>query len=106
MVNDVCECCSRARQCPMYGVFTPACLWCGARLFRRLGDLEPVVGARAVRQRRVTVLDDWERHGHSRTELRTLALGPDVPLAPLPGVPGPDASQAAPQPRKGRKGGG
>lgn len=101
MVNDVCECCSRARQCPMYGVFTPACLWCGARLFRRLGDLEPVVGARAVRQRRVTVLDDWERHGHSRTELRTLALGPDVPLAPLPGS---DAPTAAPEPRKGRKG--
>lgn len=100
MVNDVCECCSRARQCPMYGVFTPACLWCGARLFRRLGDLEPVVGARAVRQRRVTVLDDWERHGHSRTELRTLALGPDVPLEPLPGS---DAPTAAPEPRKVRK---
>lgn len=59
-----------------------------------------MVGQAAVKRRRQQVLDDWERYGHSRTELRTLALGPDVPLAPLPGS---DAPTAAPEPRKVRK---
>ena len=68
--------------------------------YKLMKDMAGVITQDPTPQTAMAVLDDWERHGHSRTELRTLALGPDVPLAPLPGS---DAPTAAPEPRKGRK---
>lgn len=92
-----CDCCAVARQVPGHPVYTPACLWCGARLFQALGSLVPFVGAAAVKRRRTAVLDDWERHGHSRAALRSMALAQDVPLAPLPGAV---EASAKPEPRR------
>lgn len=61
-------------------MYTPACIWCGARLIQSLGrksrPREEIV------ERRRTVLADWMAHGHSEAELRRLAKLDALPLAP------------------------
>jgi len=77
----MCDLCNIARLDPEHRMFCPACLWCGARLIQRLGTL--AIGATACRDRRRAVLADWMVHGHSETQLRSLARGA-LPLALAP----------------------
>ena len=60
--------------------YTPACLWCGARLIQALGKLRQP--REEIAERRRKVLADWMAHGHSEADLRELAKGEALPLAP------------------------
>jgi hypothetical protein len=81
-----CEDCDKARTAPLYRLYSPACLWCGARLINRLGSvLRP---SSEITERRRRVLKDWMDHGHEELRLRTLAKGSDCfapsgPVAPV-----------------------
>jgi hypothetical protein len=68
----------------MHSLFSPACLWCGARLIQRLGALPRTRQEIATRRR--AVLTDWMAYGHSEAELRSLAKGA-TPLAPASSKP-------------------
>lgn len=75
-----CECCTASRETGgLHRMYDPACLHCGARLVMQLGGL--LIGASEVKARRQAVLDDWERHGHSRQAMRELAKGTTLPIA-------------------------
>lgn len=70
-----CHECQRARetagQCTWY---SPACLWCGARLIQRLGTLQRPRDE--ITARRQKVLADWVAYGHADSSLRSLAKQP------------------------------
>lgn len=79
----MCPCCNDARNWPgtvAARTYTPACLWCGARLIQALGKLRRP--REEIAERRRKVLADWMAHGHSEAELRALAKGEALPLAP------------------------
>lgn len=61
-------------------MFSPSCLWCGARLIQRLGLLARPRDEIVARRR--TVLADWMAMGHAEDRLRALAKSPTPPLAP------------------------
>lgn len=69
-----CHRCAIARTFPEYNLFTPACIYCGARLIQRLGQLSRPPSEITARRR--AVLADWMAHGHSEQALRQLAKGP------------------------------
>jgi len=78
-----CKCCKDALEWPgtvAARTYTPACLWCGARLIQALGKLRRP--REEIAERRRKVLADWMAHGHSEAELRALAKGDALPLAP------------------------
>lgn len=56
-----------------YRLFNPLCKFCGARILQVLGTLD--TSAYEIKRRRVAMLDEWERFGHSRMEIRDLAKG-------------------------------
>lgn len=72
--------------------FNPACLWCGARLIRRLGTMPRP--ASEITARRQQALKDWMANGHSEQALRDLAKSGPAPLAP--------SSSASPSERRPR----
>ena len=84
-----CPCCNDALEWPgtvAARTYTPACLWCGARYIRLLPkqggiDGRPLTNPEVVEWRR-KVLADWIAHGHPEAELRALAKGEALPLAP------------------------
>lgn len=77
-----CECCDASRETSgLWPHFTPACLWCGARLIQRIGRMP--IPAIAARPRQRAVLDDWVAYGHADAELRRLAKLDELPLAPV-----------------------
>lgn len=79
-----CECCLAAREAPAHRMFSPACLWCGARLIQSLAGLRNAHNRREeIGERRRAVLSGWMAYGHDETELRRLAKGPR-PLEPEP----------------------
>jgi len=88
----MCSNCDTARQYPQHRWFDPACLWCGARIIQHLGTL-PMPASECTSRRRAN-LQIWLAHGHSETQIRTLAKGP-LSLAPLPSTPTTQAAPAA-----------
>lgn len=70
-----CECCEAAREAPAHNLYTPACLWCGARLIQALGRLHDRPRSEIAARRRA-VLTDWMAYGHEEAQLRALAKGP------------------------------
>lgn len=68
-----CECCNIARDFPQYRMFTPKCIYCGARLIQMLGRLP--IAASECSARRKAVLSDWVKYGHSEAEIRRLVKG-------------------------------
>lgn len=79
-----CTNCENARNWPgtvAARTYTPACLYCGARLIQALGKLRRP--REEIAERRRKVLADWMAHGHSEAELRRLAKLEALPLAEL-----------------------
>ena len=70
----ICQNCNTARQHSDYRMFTPACIYCGARLIQRIGLLP--IPASECSERRSKVLADWVAHGHSEKQIRELVKGP------------------------------
>lgn len=66
-----CDCCKAAQEAPAYRLYCPTCLWCGARLIRKLGTLPRTRDEITARRRQV--LQDWMSYGHEESELRRLA---------------------------------
>lgn len=76
-----CKDCQRARESDGgHTLYCPLCLWCGARLIRRIGRLQITQAESQARRRKV--LADWMDFGHTETDLRTLAKT-DLPLEPV-----------------------
>ena len=82
-----CECCQTAAQFPEYRMFTPKCIFCGARLIQLLGRLQIPVSECLDRRR--AVLKDWVQWGHSEAEIRSLVKGP-LAVEPPPSQSGPE----------------
>ena len=61
-------------------MFTPKCIYCGARLIQMLGRLQ--IPASECSARRRAVLSDWVKYGHSETEIRDLVKG-SMALGPV-----------------------
>lgn len=105
-MTPCCDCCEMARQWPGYRMYSPACLYCGARLIQAIGNLS--IPDNEVSRRRRAVLVDWVAHGHSEAQIRALALNaaPALPeiAPPPPAAPGPAQSSASgrPTPKKRR----
>ena len=55
-------------------MFTPKCIYCGARLIQMIGTLPIAVSAAS--ERRKVALSDWVKYGHSEAEIRRLVKGP------------------------------
>lgn len=93
-----CEFCEKARINPLHTFFSPACLWCGARLVARLRELKDLRPRGEIKTRQEKVLTDWEAYGHSRKQMLELSRGP-IPLSPT----GSDSSEASEPQSKGRR---
>ena len=91
----MCPDCKEATEHPSHRQYCPKCIYCGARLIKRIGAL--LSGDRVMKQQRMRkVLDDWKAHGHDESEIRRLVKeGPLV--EPLPVV------EEKPKPKKGKK---
>ena len=77
MCHD-CECARESKGA--YRLYTPACLWCGARLIQSIQKRPRPASEIAARCRQV--LNDWVAYGHSETQIRALAKAAAMPLAP------------------------
>ena len=89
-----CDCCQVAKEFPQYRWYDPACMWCGARLLRNLGQRP--ISREEVTQRRQRVLSDWMQYGHAESDLRAWAKRADC------FDPGPECSSES-EPRKTTK---
>lgn len=69
-----CPCCNIVRQNPTYPQFNLGCVYCGARLIQRLGQMQ--ISATECKVRRQAVLRDWVEFGHCEQQIRTLVAGP------------------------------
>lgn len=69
-----CPNCKTAKDFPAYRLFSPACMYCGARLIQSLSRL--TISASECKARRQAVLADWVAHGHSEQAIRSLVAGP------------------------------
>lgn len=69
-------------------MFSPACVWCGARLIQRIQALKGIRPKSEIVARCQKVLEDWKALGHSESRLRELAASGNVPLRPEPGREG------------------
>lgn len=76
-----CDCCDKAREWPGYRMYSPACLYCGARLIQAIGRLS--IPVTQVQQRRRAVLSDWIAHGHAEAQLRALAACQALAIGPV-----------------------
>lgn len=68
-----CTNCITARDFAAYRMYSPACIYCGARLIQRLA-LRDISNAECT-SRRKAVLADWVAWGHSEAEIRRLVKG-------------------------------
>ena len=77
-----CTSCQASRETQgLWNMHDPACLWCGARLIQKIGRLQLSASESTARKR--AVLADWTAYGHSEIEVRRLAKGTELALAPL-----------------------
>ena len=78
-----CTSCQASRETNgLWNIFDPACLFCGARLIRKIGRLQ--LNATESTARKRAVLVDWLALGHSEIEIRRLAKSEEMALAPVP----------------------
>jgi hypothetical protein len=91
----MCPDCKEATEHPSHRQYCPKCIFCGARLIKRIGAI--FNGDRAMQQARMRqVLADWVAIGHSEAEIRRLVK--EGPLhEPLPVV------EEKPKSKKGKK---
>jgi hypothetical protein len=90
-----CTECQAAQQAPTRRVYSPACLWCGARYFQSLRTFPPVTVPDGTLERLETkeerkawmerVLNAWEKQGHDRAHMRELAMAAEIPYEPAIG---------------------
>ena len=77
-----CTSCQASRETNgLWHTFDPACQFCGARLIQKIGRLQLNASESTARKRAVLV--DWMALGHSEIEIRRLAKGTELALAPL-----------------------
>lgn len=82
-----CDCCSAAREAPDHRFFSPACLWCGARLIQRLPSLRDP-SREEISRRRTDALRLWVRYGHDEATIRRLVkAGPAFEPPPPEAAP-------------------
>jgi hypothetical protein len=81
--------------------FDPKCLYCGARILQKLGNLQ--VTNAEIRQRRTAALKVWVDMGHSEAELRALMALPAMTAAPVIGVSDEDGGESGREPHADRK---
>lgn len=80
-----CKNCQIARDFNGYRWFSPACIFFGARLIQSLGALQ--ISESECRARRLAVLADWVKLGHSEKEIRSLVKGLCAIQDPAPPPP-------------------
>lgn len=75
-----CKPCNIARTVPAYPLFSPACIYCGARIIQLLGTLpiDPI----AIRDRRLANLAVWVEFGHSEQTIRQMAKAKEWCIGP------------------------
>ncbi len=85
-----CEDCKAARENDQHRLYTPRCSWCGARYaqaVRKRHDLKfPARVDNQDMSRREWfefVLATWAAMGHDHAKMRELAMGAEVPYAPV-----------------------
>ena len=77
-----CTDCQAARETNgLWAFHCPTCLWCGARLIKRLGTAD--LRREEISARRKRVLADWVAMGHSEEEIRALVAGKSLPVQPV-----------------------
>ena len=67
-----CPDCTATREAPQWPRHCPTCLWCGARILRRILNLKGVRTKQELSARASLALQVWVAHGHSESQLRTL----------------------------------
>lgn len=76
-----CTDCQAARETNgLWAFHCPTCLWCGARLIKRLGATD--LSRDEISARRKRVLADWVAMGHSEAEIRALVAEKALPVQP------------------------
>jgi len=76
-----CEECAGARACPQYHRrYDLRCPWCGARYVKQLRERD--IPRKELDAWRARVMDDWEKFGHDRLQLRELAMQRALPVEP------------------------
>lgn len=67
----MCPNCKAASEHPSHTIYCPTCIYCGARLIKRISNL--LHGDKKMLQARMRkVLKDWKEYGHSEDEIRRL----------------------------------
>ena len=67
-----CPDCAATREAPMHPLHCPTCLWCGARVLRRILDLKGLRPSRELSTRATDALKVWTDWGHDEQQLRKL----------------------------------
>jgi hypothetical protein len=76
-----CTDCAAARETTgLWRYYSPACLWCGARLIQRIPA--SCGTSSEASQRRKKVLADWMANGHAEGEIRELAKSKTLAFEP------------------------
>jgi hypothetical protein len=65
-----CEECQSVSEGPLWNRYDPSCIYCGARLLRKLGTLS--IPKDQIQKRRTKVLTDWVKQGHNESQIRSL----------------------------------
>ena len=65
-----CDECQSVSEAPLWNRYDPSCIYCGARLLKRLGELN--IPKDQIQKRRTKVLTDWVKWGHNESQIRTL----------------------------------
>jgi hypothetical protein len=68
-----CQQCQNRKESPLYNVYNPLCLMCGAAGIQSLQRMQ--LHREAKTQRLQAWLADYVKYGHSEAELRRLAKG-------------------------------
>lgn len=77
-----CTDCQAARETNgLWAFHCPTCLWCGARLVKRIRRY-PKSTDEEIGARRKQVIADWAAAGHDETALRALIAEPGMPVQP------------------------
>lgn len=94
-----CPDCIATREAPNWPMHCPTCLWCGARILRRILNLKGVRTKAELSARASSALQVWVAHGHSESTLRKLCADGCL-IQPLTSS---DPSPETPKPNKKRK---
>lgn len=78
-----CPDCSATREAPNWPRMCPTCLWCGARILRRILDLKGLRPSKELSIRATAALKVWTDHGHDEQQLRKLCADGCL-IQPLP----------------------